>query len=342
MRPERLPHEPRDLEEHGPAFLPPPVADEPVLDDQPPERRQDQHHRVIGDLLDERVRDVGHRDALRRRREHVHRVHADAAERDDLAAIEPVDHRLGDAPALRVEGVGVARRLGEVRLGSRGDLDDLRSDRRQRLHLQVVALARRPVAHARRCRHLEFRHVAPPRRLESAPVRRCATSCTRAATSAEPFIPARRPLEQSRTPARGKPRAAFLADAAVSYKMGDGLAHQATSRSAQGAQKSLHGSGPGRRLQALRAKRASGRRAWRAAASRRRPRAADGDQRAILEGDRPVDRRSAARVRDPRRARGAADARRTRRSSASTGSSSGWWWPGTSPSSRGSSSRSIR
>ena len=162
---ERLAHEPRDLQELRPAFLPPALAHHPVLHDQPPERGQDQHHGVIGDLLDERVGHVGDRDALGRRGGHVDRVHADAAERDDLAALQPVDHALGDGPALGVERVGVARGGGELLVALGGDLDDLGADRGERFQLVVVGGAGARVGDAGGGDHFELRHVRSSLRL---------------------------------------------------------------------------------------------------------------------------------------------------------------------------------
>ena len=79
---------------------------------------------MVGDFLDEGVGAVGDRDALGGRRVDIDRVDPDAAERDDLAALEPVDHlRLVIAPPLGVERVGVAapprRTRPRTRAGSR-------------------------------------------------------------------------------------------------------------------------------------------------------------------------------------------------------------------------------
>jgi hypothetical protein len=63
------------------------------------------------------------------------------AERDDFAALEPVDHFLGDPPPLGIERIGAARGGDELVLGSRRDLEDLGVDRHQRLHLVAVAAA---------------------------------------------------------------------------------------------------------------------------------------------------------------------------------------------------------
>ena len=135
---ERLAHEPRELQELRAPFLPAALAHHLVLHDEPPERGQDQHHRVIGHFLDEGVRHVGDRDAARRRGRHVDRVDADAAERDDLALLEPVDHALGDRAALRVEGVAVARRHDEFIFSSRGNLHDVDLERAEPFHLEIV------------------------------------------------------------------------------------------------------------------------------------------------------------------------------------------------------------
>ena len=51
-------------------------------------RREDQPHRMVGDFLDKGVGAVGDRDALGGRRLDIDRVDADAAERDDLAALQ--------------------------------------------------------------------------------------------------------------------------------------------------------------------------------------------------------------------------------------------------------------
>src|SRR6266446_5649845 len=93
---------------------------------------------MISDLVDEGVRAISDRDALLRRRLDIDRIDPDAAERDDLAALQPVDHPLGDRPAFGIEGVGVARRADEVVLRPWRNLEDLRIDRRERLHLVSV------------------------------------------------------------------------------------------------------------------------------------------------------------------------------------------------------------
>ena len=126
---ERLAHEPRDLQELRSPFLPPALAHHPVLHDEPPERGEDQHHRVVGHFLDEGVGHIGHRDAARGGRGHVDRIHAHAAERDDLAPLHPVDHALGDGAPLGVERIRIARRRDELVFGARGDLEDLRVER---------------------------------------------------------------------------------------------------------------------------------------------------------------------------------------------------------------------
>ena len=143
-------HQARDLRQHRPALGPASLAHQSVLHDEPPEAREDQRHRVIGDLVDEGVGAIGDRDALLRRRLDIDRVDADAAERDDLAAIETVDHPLGDPPPLGVERVGVARGRDELVLGPRADLEDLGVDRRQRLHLVPVIAGGREAGAGRR------------------------------------------------------------------------------------------------------------------------------------------------------------------------------------------------
>jgi hypothetical protein len=79
--------EARDLEQGGPPLGPAPVADHPVLLDQSAMGGKDQGHRMIGDFLDKSVGAVGDRDAFRGRGVDIDRIDADAAERDDLAAL---------------------------------------------------------------------------------------------------------------------------------------------------------------------------------------------------------------------------------------------------------------
>ena len=104
-------------------------------------RGQQQHHRVVGDFLDERVGAVGHRDAALGGSLHVDAVHADAAQDDAATPLrQAVDDLLGDADALRIDGIGILGELDEPVLVGRA-FDDLGVDAFQRLHLQVVAAA---------------------------------------------------------------------------------------------------------------------------------------------------------------------------------------------------------
>ncbi|MGY3456298.1 hypothetical protein ACVWW5_001748 [Bradyrhizobium sp. LM3.4] len=106
---ERLAHQPRNLRQRRPALGPAAAAHHPVLLDQPAEAGEQQHHGMVGDLLDEGVGDVGDGNAARRRGLDVDAVDADGAERDDFAGLQSVDDRLGDRDALGVDGVGGPR-----------------------------------------------------------------------------------------------------------------------------------------------------------------------------------------------------------------------------------------
>src|SRR4029079_11814383 len=92
---------------------------------------------------------------------HIDTVHADRAERDDLAALQRVDDRLGDWDALGVDGVGVFRAGDELSLVGRG-LDDLGVDRIERLALVGIVAARDREARALRRHHPVFRHFLLP------------------------------------------------------------------------------------------------------------------------------------------------------------------------------------
>ena len=131
----------RDLQQGRPPLGPAPVADHPVLLDQPAMGGEDQGHRVVGDLLDESVGTIGDRNAFYRCRLDIDRVDADAAQGDDFAALQPVDHLFGNASPLGVERIGLARSGEELVLGSGRDLEDFGVDWRERLHLVAVAAA---------------------------------------------------------------------------------------------------------------------------------------------------------------------------------------------------------
>src|SRR5271163_891558 len=146
-----LAHQARDLRQHRPALRPTPVAHQLVLYDQPAKGCEDQRQRMISDLVDKGVGTIGDRDALLCGRLDIDRVDADAAERDDLAALEPVDHLFGNPPPLGVERVGAARGADELILGPRTNLEDLGVDRDQRLHLvSIIAGSREAGARGRR------------------------------------------------------------------------------------------------------------------------------------------------------------------------------------------------
>src|ERR1700730_18165692 len=114
---------------------------------------------MIGDLVDEGVGAIGDRDALLRRRLDIDRVDADAAERDDLAATQPVDHLFGYPPPFSVKRVGVPRRRDELVFGAWPDFEYLGLDRRQRLHLVSVVAGGREAGAGRR-RDPEFGQVS--------------------------------------------------------------------------------------------------------------------------------------------------------------------------------------
>src|SRR6185436_301562 len=92
------------------------------------------------------------------------RIHADAAERDDLAALEAVDDPPRDRPALGVERVGVAGSGHELVLALGGDLHDLGTERRERLQLRLVTGTGRVVRDSGWGDYLELRHDGPPGR----------------------------------------------------------------------------------------------------------------------------------------------------------------------------------
>ncbi|MGY3652203.1 hypothetical protein ACVWW2_007494 [Bradyrhizobium sp. LM4.3] len=158
---ERLAHQPRNLRQRRPALGPAAAAHHPVLLDQPAEAGEQQHHGMVGDLLDEGVGDVGDGNAARRRGLDVDAVDADGAERDDFAGLQSVDDRLGDRDALGVDGVGGPRGGDEPGLVGRS-LDDLGVDRIERLALVGIIAARDGEARALRRHHPVFRHVLLP------------------------------------------------------------------------------------------------------------------------------------------------------------------------------------
>src|SRR5207245_2393789 len=90
------------------------------------------------------------------------RIHPDTTQGDHLAPLEAVDDALGDGSPLGVQRVGVARRLGEVVFSLGRDFDNLRPERAEGFHLQLVARSRRSVTHPGRSDNLELRHASPP------------------------------------------------------------------------------------------------------------------------------------------------------------------------------------
>ena len=157
----RLAHQPRDLQQRRPALRPAAGAHHLVLLDQPPKTRQQQHHGVVGDLLDEGVGDVGDGNAAGGGGLDVDRVDADAAERDHLAVFERVDDRFRDRHALGVDRIRGLCSGDEFRLVGRR-LDDFGPDRIERFLLIVVAAAGDREARALRRHHPVFRHFLLP------------------------------------------------------------------------------------------------------------------------------------------------------------------------------------
>ena len=78
MKPSVWPMSRGKLGQHRSALGPAAFADQPVLTTSRPIGGEDQHHGVVGDLLDERVRDIGDRDAARRGGGDIDRIDADA------------------------------------------------------------------------------------------------------------------------------------------------------------------------------------------------------------------------------------------------------------------------
>src|SRR6185503_2792410 len=85
-------------------------------------------------------------------------VGAYRAERDDLAALEAVDHALGELHALGIERVAVVRAGDEGIFRRAVDLDDLGVERGERLVLDLVAPATNREARSLRRNDLEFWH----------------------------------------------------------------------------------------------------------------------------------------------------------------------------------------
>ena len=159
---EGLAHQARYLQQCGTTFPPLPLAHHAILLDGAAEGGEQQHHRMIGDFLDERVGTVGHRDAALGGSLHVDAVHADAAEDDAAAPLrQAVDDLLGDADALRIDGIGILCELDETVLVG-GAFDDLGVDALQRLHLQVVATTGDGEARPGGRRDLELGQVSSP------------------------------------------------------------------------------------------------------------------------------------------------------------------------------------
>ena len=123
-RPRR--HRPRDVAEADQAerapdqtehrlarrHLPPSRPHEPLVECHLTRAREQQRHRVLGDLFDAVGRVVRHDDAGRRGRVEVDRVHADAVARDD-PTLRHTLHRIGGDGA----GVGIEERVAVLGLG---------------------------------------------------------------------------------------------------------------------------------------------------------------------------------------------------------------------------------
>ena len=92
-------------------------------------RREQQHHRVVGDLVDEHIGNIGHHDVVVGRRIHVHRVRADTAKTDDHALVQtPDDVAIEIAPAGD-QSVGlILDRLDKLVVALGRHFDDLGAD----------------------------------------------------------------------------------------------------------------------------------------------------------------------------------------------------------------------
>ena len=130
--------EPWELVEVGPTFAVAPGAYHLIHQVQTPERRKEQHHRVVSDLFDEGVWNVGNGYVPRGSSGDVHSVGSHASEGYDLAIFEAVDDRLGDAVAPSDEGVAVSNLFDDLTLAGGLELDNLGVDCREVLHLIVV------------------------------------------------------------------------------------------------------------------------------------------------------------------------------------------------------------
>jgi hypothetical protein len=117
---------------------------------------------MVGDFLDERVRHVGDRNAACRGGGDIDGVDPHGAERDDLAALEAVDDALGDEAPFGVQRIGVAGGIYELVICPGRDLDDLRRDRGQAFHFQLVAYAWHGETGPYGCDDRELCHTAPP------------------------------------------------------------------------------------------------------------------------------------------------------------------------------------
>ena len=118
---QRLTQQARHLEELRPPLGPAALAHHAVLLDGPAMGGEQQHHGVVGHLLDEGVGAVGDGNALLGGGGDVDVVDADAAERDEAALLQGLDHLRVELHALgvdrvRVPGGGNERLLGWRRI----------------------------------------------------------------------------------------------------------------------------------------------------------------------------------------------------------------------------------
>ena len=128
----------RHLQHLRPAFRPAAFAHHAVLVERAAVRGQQQHHRVVGDFLDEGVGAIGDGDALLGGGGDIDIVDADGAERDVPAFVQRHDHRSSELHGLGVDRIGALGGGNKARFGG-GTFDDFGVKTLERLHLVAIA-----------------------------------------------------------------------------------------------------------------------------------------------------------------------------------------------------------
>ena len=137
-QPEGHAEQTREGVKHPASLRPSLVARHAVHQGHPPIRRQNQGHRVVRDLFNENVGNVGDRNAPLGRGPHVDLVHADAPGRYHLARFQRLDCAPREENAMDIHCVRVARLGDKLVLVFGHDLSNLDIKLPKGFHLQII------------------------------------------------------------------------------------------------------------------------------------------------------------------------------------------------------------